>query len=274
MMRLQPGDRARLMELLITDTEVNIFLLSVLDRAGIRADTLSPDGTFYGMPDNGPLRAAVYITSGGLVVPFALDPRDVESIGIELRGDVRPRLLVGPRLATDAFWRGIQLGYAPRLFREHRLYSLRPGQLTVEPDPEVREAMARDVEVACDFAAAMQAEELGIDPRTVDSRKFRSRISQLIRDDRFFVLPVGEIFGFQASASAHCVRGTQVEAVYTPPRLRGHGYATRGLAGMCALLLKQHPLITLHVNEENQAAVKLYERIGFVRAAPFRLISA
>ena len=64
-----------------------------------------------------------------------------------------------------------------------------------------------------------------------------------------------------------------MEAVYTPPRLRGHGYATRGLAGMCSLLLKKHPLITLHVNEENAPAVKLYERLGFARAAPFRLIS-
>ncbi|MFT7624707.1 MAG: ribosomal protein S18 acetylase RimI-like enzyme [Myxococcota bacterium] len=274
MIPLIPHDRPRLLTLLRTRIEVNVFLLSVLHRAGNRPDTLTTDGVFYGSPTSGALKAVVYATPGGLMVPFALAPEPVAAIGRELRGRTAGRILVGPRAEVDALWSALALPTVPRIRRAHRLYRLQAGMLTLPADPDVRPARPRDLETCIDFAARMQGEELGIDPRSVDERRFRRRINGLVADELLYVLPVGDTNGFQASASSYCPDGTQVEAVFTPPWLRGRGWATRGLTGMCDLLLQRFPTVTLHVNEANHAAVRLYERIGFEEAAPFRLVSA
>ena len=270
MIRLLPSHRAQLSAFLESEVAVNIFLLSTLHRCRDRGDTLATDGVFYALEGEAGLDAVVYTTSGGLCVPFG-PPALCRHLGTSLRGSLRPRLLVGPRASTDAFWEGLASGIVPRIFRDHRLYTLRPGELQIEGD--ARRAAPRDLELTCDFAARMQEEELGIDPRAIDARRFRRRISRLIADGLVWILPKAESHGFQASASAFCPQGTQVEAVYTPVALRGRGFATEGLAGMCAQLLELYPLVTLHVNQRNHGAVALYERLGFFEAAAFRLIN-
>ena len=60
---------------------------------------------------------------------------------------------------------------------------------------------------------------------------------------------------------------------WVPPGFRGHGYATEGVRALCQRLLDDHPVITLHVNEANHPAVRVYEKVGFVRTSPFRLLT-
>ena len=273
MKELRPSDRERLITFLRQNPTTNMFLLSVLERTEGSPVRLSDEGAFWGEERSGVLRAVVYTTTGGLCVPFAPDPADAVLIARDLRLSFRPRLLVGPRVETDALWNQFQLRANARLFRRHRLYRLGASDLCVAGHPDVRLALPRDLELAADFAARMQSEELGLDPKHIDHERFRQRIARLISNDQFYILPVGDTHGFQASASAQCVEGAQVEAVYVPPALRGRGYGAQGLAGMCSMLLERFPLVTLHVNEENHAAIRLYERLGFVADAPFRLIS-
>lgn len=273
MRTLTADDRGGLLTLLREHAPANIFLLGALYRAEHLDDRLADDGEFWAPSGGGPLRAGLYATRGGLNVPFGTDMRELESMAWKLRSRIRSRLLVGPRAATDALWKGLHLGVEPRLVRPHRLYVLAAADLKVPADPTVRVARARDLDTCYEMAARMQTEELGIDPRVVDPGRFRRRIARLIMDGVLWVMPHGEGFGFQASASSYCDEGTQVEAVFTPPRLRGRGCATRGLAGMCAGLLDRYPLVTLHVNEANRQAIKLYERLGFRATDAFRLIS-
>jgi uncharacterized protein len=56
-----------------------------------------------------------------------------------------------------------------------------------------------------------------------------------------------------------------VQGVWTPPALRGHGYATRALAATTRRLLATTPTVSLYVNDFNTAAIALYDRIGFTR---------
>ncbi|MEC8023567.1 MAG: GNAT family N-acetyltransferase [Myxococcota bacterium] len=273
MKELRPHDRERLIHFLRGNATTNIFLLSVLDRSESNHSQLAAEGQFF-VPDGADeLRAVVYVTRGGLCVPFSPDPADLRLLARSLRTAVRPRLLVGPRAETDVLWDELQFRASARLYRRHRLYRLLPGELSVEGHPDVRLATARDLDKATHFAARMQSEELGLDPRQVDQTRFRRRIARLIANEQFYILPQGETHAFQASASAQCVEGAQVEAVFVPPALRGRGWGRRGLAGMCKVLLQRFPMVTLHVNEENHPAVRVYERLGFVPDAAFRLIS-
>lgn len=274
MIRVDEADRTELQAFLRRDAPVNLFLLGVLERAGA-VGPLPDDGTFHALRGKEGLRAVAYTTPGGLAVAYAPNPDDAAALGADLRagGRVRPRLLVGPRGPTDALWRGLGPKLKPRLWRDHRLYIIRPGQLLVRGDPAARVATPRDLEAAIDSSASMQSEELGLDPRSLDGDRFRRRVARLVAEEAIWILPAGGLHTFQASASTHCADGAQIEAVYTPPFLRGKGWATRGLSRMCECLLEKHPLLALHVNEDNREAVRLYLRLGFVAAAPFRLIS-
>jgi len=82
----------------------------------------------------------------------------------------------------------------------------------------------------------------------------------------------GEIV-FQVHVGTTSTWGCQVGGTYVPLRHRGHGLATEGMRALCQRLVPQHGRVTLHVNEDNTAAVRCYEKSGFDRAAPFRLMA-
>jgi hypothetical protein len=65
--------------------------------------------------------------------------------------------------------------------------------------------------------------------------------------------------------------GCQIGGTYVPLAHRGKGLATAATAAVVRDLLKRHPRVTLHVNEANQPAVRVYEKIGFERSVPYRL---
>ena len=46
------------------------------------------------------------------------------------------------------------------------------------------------------------------------------------------------------------------------PGVRRRGYAARGLADLCRLLLERVPTVCLFVRAENAPAIRLYETIG------------
>ncbi len=60
------------------------------------------------------------------------------------------------------------------------------------------------------------------------------------------------------------INGATIGAVITPKRFRGKGYAKKCIYGVCKKLLEEgNKFIVLHVATKNEAAIKVYERIGF-----------
>ncbi len=68
-------------------------------------------------------------------------------------------------------------------------------------------------------------------------------------------------------AGTHCVSAKYFLAVlgniYTVPEKRGRGYASSTVSFLLKELFKKYTLITLNVNKENLAAVRLYKKLGF-----------
>ena len=48
------------------------------------------------------------------------------------------------------------------------------------------------------------------------------------------------------------------------------GHTTRAMRDLCRLLLRRVPAVCLFVRPENEAAIRLYERIGMRRALLYR----
>jgi len=77
---------------------------------------------------------------------------------------------------------------------------------------------------------------------------------------------------FKAELSAWTPDVVQVQGVFTAPARRGRGVATAGMAALCSMLLQSVPLVTLYVNGYNQAALRLYERVGFEQQGEFATV--
>lgn len=61
------------------------------------------------------------------------------------------------------------------------------------------------------------------------------------------------------------VNGTTVGAIITPKEFRGKGYGKKCVYAVCKKLLENNKFVALHVVTKNEAAIKVYERIGFKR---------
>jgi len=263
--RLDRRDESAVEELLHDDAQLNLFLLGFLavhpmDRAwwyGVGVDRLE---------------GVVLVLPGRLAVPFCPDPHHAKALGELLRQLHRPCMMVGPRDACDGIWSTWARGQRPIRSYDQRLYVLDaiapPADL-----PGFRRALPRDVDQAAALASAMELEDLGMDPADESEVAHRRTVQDRITSGRTWVVEEeGEIV-FQVNVGTTSRLGCQIGGTYVPPRHRGRGLATAGVRATCSFLLQRYPLVTLHVNEANTSAVRVYEKCGFRRASPMRLLT-
>ncbi len=278
---LTSRDRSDVEALLHSDVETNLFLLGVLASGGASG---LPPGAWWGygpsrggLPEkrSGGLSAMVFIASSALAtgrnlaVPAGA-PDGCEAIGKAL-GPFGPiRMVVGPREASDALWQGLGDPRA-RIRYEQRLYVC--TAVTAGTELAIRPATLVEADALADMAGQMMLEDLGEDPRVYDPEGHRRLVAERIRAGRTMVGTDGDRIVFKVDVGTRFDRGCQVGGTFVPPDLRGRGLATRGMRAVCRRLLADVPMVTLHVNEANQPAVRCYEAMGFRRSAPFRLMT-
>ncbi len=267
--RLDPSDEPAIEELLTESPVLNLFLLGFL--AVHPVDRAWWYGVDAGRGDER-LGGVVMVLPGRLAVPFCPNPILATALGKTLRALHRPCMLVGPREACDRIW--AEWGPSAPVLRhyEQRLYVLESMPDGAPPEG-FRRGTDQDLDVVAAQASAMTLEDLGFDPADESPSAHRTTVQDRLRAGRTWVLERhGEIV-FQINVGTVSRRGCQVGGTYVPPEHRGHGYATLGVEATCRRLLSLHPLVTLHVNEANLPAVRVYEKVGFQRREPMRLIT-
>lgn len=262
--RLGPVHEPALQELLEEELEVNLFLLGFLQAHPM-------DRSWWiGALRGEHIEGCVLLVPGRLAVPFARDPSVMHEIGVALRGALPPRLLVGPRDDCDALYEG--WGRPGRVMRwyDQRLYTIRqPPRLRGSPD--LRNARVDEWRAVARAGAAMEREDMGIDPAAEDPDLHAASVKERLRDGRTWVVERRGSLVFQINVGTITPWGCQIGGTWVPPEHRGQGLATEGMAAITHQLLQRHPLVTLHVNEGNPPAVRVYEKVGYTRAAPYRL---
>lgn len=153
----------------------------------------------------------------------------------------------------------------------------RPGQpvytLSEAPPPGdsgLQEATLDDLELLVCTSAAAFLEEVGIDAYARDPALFSWRTEVQIHEGRSWLWKEDGKVLFKAEASAWTDQAVQLQQVWVDPELRGRGYAKRGLADLCRLLLERTPSVCLFVRPENEPAIGLYESIGMQRVGAYR----
>lgn len=182
------------------------------------------------------------------------------------------RMLIGEAGAVGELWEAARGGLPPP--REDR-----PGQpvyvITEPPEPGgtgLRAARRSDLELLVPACAAAHEEELGVDPLARDPQGFRRRTQAQIDEGRSWLWEEDGTILFKSESSAWTPSAVQLSQVWTDPEARGRGNAARGLRDLVRLLLGRTPAVCLFVRAENQAAIRLYERVGMRHVLDYRSV--
>jgi ribosomal protein S18 acetylase RimI-like enzyme len=224
-------------------------------------------GRFVGVVDTAGVLVGLCHTGANLVPSGA---RCEELAGVAARSQAR--MIIGVADAVSALWEAAR-GRLPAVREDRRG---QPVFAIADPPPPgetgLRPATLGDLERLVPACAAAHELELGIDPLRRDPDAFRWRTAAQIEDGRSWVWLEDDVVLFKAEASAWTPQAVQVAQVWTDPVARRRGYAARGMADLCRLLLATTPTVTLFVRTDNGPAIGLYEKIGMRKVLEYRSV--
>lgn len=270
--RMGPGDLVEAFAFLDRDPVLNVYLEALLLRDALGR----PQDEFWGVRRDGAWAGIVYLgAASGAVLPVGDDAEAMRVLGrtaVERLPRPQRFQVIGARAAVDPFIeRFARSGLLPRLDREQTYMALEAAGLPAfERLPALRAATREDLALVYESGADLRAEELEEDPRVVDPIGYRRRVEDECRDAHTWLWIGDEGLRFRASVSAVTADSAQVSGVYTPPGVRGRGYARRGLAELCVRLFVSSRTVSLFVNDTNAPALAVYRRLGFRDRAAWR----
>lgn len=271
------SDSYALTRWLLRDPETHLFALAWVERYGV-VPQRSGDFAFWLATEEAGRGASPRILGACLIMgrrtalPMGERADVARAFGYRARvQQLHLEHVTGARQPALAFWQVYGESRQARLVRAQGLYSLEEMREARGQEPvALRIAQMEDLEEVIVASAAMYREETLADPHRDQPRSFRSMHQRRLMERRTWVWTRGNgSVLFKAEVSCSCAYGAQIAGVYTAPEARGQGVARRGLGVLCRTLLERYPRVTLYVNDENLPALRLYQRLGFVRCAPY-----
>jgi predicted GNAT family acetyltransferase len=172
----------------------------------------------------------------------------------------------GPCDAAAAFARAWsqQTGAASRIsarLRLHRLATL-ADDLPFVPG-ELAPAVEADRALAQSWFEAFQREATPEAPSDA-----AEAVERFMRAGRLYLWRDGEPVAL-AGVVGQTENGVRIGPVYTPPALRGRGYATAAVAALSRQLMARHAYCALYTDLANPTSNRIYARIGYRPVADF-----
>jgi hypothetical protein len=277
--RIGRGQDELLKSFLERDPVENLFMLSWAESFGTAPPSQSDLFEFLALEVEGVLSAIALVVAKRLVLLDSLDAEWSSHFGEDfVRRGVVLEHVVSSRRCVSPFWNAYTRGgLAARLDRNQTLYVLERDAFLSQDwgtTTEITLANSFDIDAVFLASARMHAEETLEDPLERDARHFRRHVEHRISSERTWVwFNERRRLLFKADISAQSSYGAQISGVYTPPALRGQGIATRALRDLClALFERGYPRVTLYVNDENDSAIRVYEKIGFARHSAYETV--
>ncbi|MGH3734809.1 MAG: GNAT family N-acetyltransferase [Micromonosporaceae bacterium] len=228
----------------------------------------------FGYSASGQLDALCWF--GTNLIPVAAGPEAIAAFATIGRTERRRcSSIVGPADAVLDLWSRIRGPWGPaRDVRTDQPLLAVDQPPAPAPDPAVRLVREDELDILLPAAVAMYTEEVGISPvRDTDGQPYRRRVGELIAGRRAYAKIVADEVVFKADLAVLTSHTAQIQGVWVPPRHRGHGYATAGVAAVVADALRRGiPTVSLYVNEHNHAARRVYERCGFREIGRFATV--
>ena len=277
--RLGPADEEILRTFLIERLQSSFILLANLTADGFSYEGKPYQGVYVGaFEDDRLLGVAAHYWNDNLI--FQAPQFAPQLAGAALRESGRScDGLVGPweqiAAARDA------LGFADKPTRyasKEILYAIdlarmRAPEGLASGKVRCRRADPGDFDVLTDLSIAESAENFG-DPDTPERRaKMRESLERNTTDGILFVLVAGERVVAKCAFHGIANGAVQLGGVYTPPELRGRGYARSVVAGSLDMAREAgESKAFLFTSEENIPAQHAYTALGFAPVGNYGII--
>jgi RimJ/RimL family protein N-acetyltransferase len=269
---LSIGDEAPLRDFLSGHEASSMFLLANSHAAGLVDRGQALQGTYVAAIEAGRWIGVAAHFWNGILVLQAPDLQTLEPVARAalLRSGRTLRGLAGPRAQVDGALSALGLeGRSTSLDSREKLYELALEDLRV-PDALAsgrvlcRRPRSSELDLLAAWRAEFSIESLGLtdgeDLRAVS----RAELARQNADGAVWIIFDGDRPVSHSAFNARLPGVVQVGGVWTPPGLRGRGYARCAVAGSLLEALREGAKrAVLFTAEENAPARAAYEALGF-----------
>lgn len=277
---LGPEDEALLVLFLRERLDTSLFLLSNLERGGIVDGDELFQATYVGAFERGQLRSVaahcwngVMLVQGGPDLELAVR-HALAATGRSLAGLIGPWALLPPLFAMLKVPPATIGRHVPEILFSLTLDALRVPALLQQPGIVVRVPTAAEIdESLVDMRVAYEAEALGLHASEDRRQAARADLrASRAREDCFVLLHEGGVVAFTAF-NARATGVVQVGGVYTPPPLRGKGYARAAVAASLLQARSRGMLRSvLFTGRDNLAAQRCYRALGYTEVGEYGVV--
>jgi ribosomal protein S18 acetylase RimI-like enzyme len=277
--RLVPGDEAALDAFLRGHPDSSMYLRSNLRRAGLIDGSAPYQGIYVAAVEGKAIiGVAAHFWNGMIVVQApdhvdALAPQLVALSGRRVVGLLGP----GQQVTRARFALGLAEGEASEDSTDD-LFTLDLAALKVpaslaEARLAVRHPLASEIALITEWSVSFNCEAVGFTETDELKRNCADHIGRLQEERAHFVLVSAGVPVAYAAFNATVPNAVQLGGVWTPPCLRGRGYARNVVAG--ALLAARSAGVSravLFTENGNAAAQSAYRSLGFVKVGDFGVV--
>ena len=259
-------DRAQVLALLSEDPMRTVLL------RGMNEDHQIGDpahrGRFFGYYEDDRLAGIALL--GHHILIFAEDVALPFFAKTAFEIQAKGHLILGPQAQVEAFWQHLsEFGRETKMSTQQLWYECRQPKSSFQ-QMQLQRANFAELDVVAEAHAEMAYETTGTDPRVSDAAGFRHRVAERIERKRTWVkIEDGKVV-FKAELARVTEETVYLEGVWTHPDYRGRGIAKSCMTELVHRLLRQHQAVCLLVEAEEQAAIKVYEHVGFVYSEDYQ----
>lgn len=251
----------------------NVFVAARVRSSGVEARNLGCP--IWGYQEDGRLRSLCH--AGSNLVPVNATPGAVSAFA-EYAGPRRMcSSIIGPSRIALQLWEELSLLWGSpwsntREVRPHQPVLAIDSDPPIQPHPRLRPITINHWDAYYKAAVRMYTEEVGVSPLQGNPAGYRYYVRQLITSGRAFGVLDGDRVIFKADLGSVSRGVSQVQGVWLDPELRGRGLAPSMMAGVVQHARQAAPVVSLYVNDYNEAARATYDRVGFRQSGEFATV--
>ncbi|NBO55404.1 MAG: GNAT family N-acetyltransferase [Actinobacteria bacterium] len=258
------ADEQEIRSFLMQEPYLNMILIAMMQEHAIR------DHLYVGCWIDNKISAVAFVWEENYLMPWSVDDRATSAIARRLGG--KPfKMIVGSRDTVDKVVSRSRMS-ARWCFNHVMMMLERVREGALQP---CEVASIADIHEVIQNSIAMSEEDIQKMAAEHDEASLWRHNEEKLNSGNYFIYrnEEGKIV-FQVLVSYQTPVACGIGGVYVLPEARGQGLAEKCLRWVLLNLLATFPRVILEVREENTAAIKTYERLGFHYYAPFRMYRA